>query len=71
MLTVSGHTERRSLFEETVLDPEVRIEDPEDPTSARYPVVLQLDLDVLLRLENTMFCNFFRLIRKLFIDSIL
>ena len=58
MLTVSGHTERRSLFEETVLDPEVRIDDPEDPTSARYPVVLQLDRDVLLRLEKTFFVIF-------------
>jgi hypothetical protein len=37
---------------ETELDPEVSVEDPEDPTSPRYPALLQLDRDWLLMLKK-------------------
>ena len=42
--------EYRSRFDDTLLEPEVNVDDPDDPMTAMYPVVLQLDRDWLLRL---------------------
>ena len=51
-ITISGQIESLSLFDETELDPLVKVEEPDDPTSPRYPVVLQLDRDWLLKLQK-------------------
>lgn len=50
-LTSSGQIEYLSRLDDALLDPEVNVDDADDPMSPKYPLVLQLERDWLLRLE--------------------